>query len=258
MDYADIRITAGDGVVTITLDRPRVHNAVSFGTCGELTHAIAAAGQNPDARVIVLAHTGPYFSSGGDLAGYTGKPQAHFREYTQAFKQLFLAIFDSPRPVVARVKGAVLGGGIGIVAACDLVVSSADAIYRCPEIDVGLWPMMVSPILMRAVGPRRALDLMLTGRPMSAAEAVAAGLVSRAVPADAVDAEVAAVVAALKAKSPLALAMGRRSFHAMADMEMRQALEYTGELLSLLVFSRDGQEGVRAFLEKRKAAWVGH
>jgi enoyl-CoA hydratase/carnithine racemase len=258
MDYADIRVASSDGAVTITLDRPRARNAVSFATCGELTAAITAAGRDPGARVIVLAHTGPYFSSGGDLAGYTGKPQAQFREYTQAFKQLLVAIFDSPRPVVAQVKGSVLGGGIGIVAACDLVVSSSEAVYRCPEIDVGLWPMMVSPILMRAIGARRALDLMLTGRAMSAADAAAAGLVSRVVAPDGVDAEVAAVVTTLKAKSPLALAMGRRSFHVMADMEMRQALEYTGELLSLLVFSRDGQEGVRAFLEKRKAAWLGH
>ncbi len=256
--FSDIRVAQQDGRVTITLDRPAVRNAVRLATCEELTAAISAAGRSPDARVIVLDHTGPYFCSGGDLSGYTGKPQMLFREYTEGFKRLWLAMFSCPRPIVARVAGNVFGGGVGIVAACDLVVSSSEAVYRCPEIDVGLWPMMLSPILMRAIGPRRALDLMLTGRAMEAAEAAQAGLVSRVTAPERLDDEVTAVVDTLASKSPLAVAMGRRSFHAVGDMEIRQALDYTAELLAILVFSQDGQEGVRAFLEKRAPRWVGY
>jgi enoyl-CoA hydratase len=256
--YTDIRVDHREGVVTITLDRPDVRNAVRLLTCEELTTAIGTAGRDADARVIVLDHTGPYFSSGGDLSGYTGKPQMLFREYTEGFKRLWLEMFGCPRPIVARVAGNVFGGGVGIVAACDLVVCSTEVIYRCPEIDVGLWPMMLSPILMRVLGPRRALDLMLTGRAMDAAEAAQAGLVSRLAPPERLDAELAAVVKTLKAKSPVALAMGRRSFHAIGDMEIRQALDHTADLLAILVFSQDGQEGVRAFLEKRAPKWVGY
>jgi len=245
-------------VVTITLDRPSVKNAIRLRTCGELIRALEAADAEPMIRVIVLTHTGRYFSSGGDLAGYTGKPQALFREYTQAFKRLWLCMASCQSPIVARVEGDVLGGGIGVVAACDLVVSASTVAYRCPEIDVGLWPMMVSPILMRVVGPRLALDLMMTGRALSAEEAARAGLISRVVAPGEVGAETARVIDVLAAKSPLALRMGRRSFYAMRDMELAQALEYTGELLALLVFSRDGQEGVRAFLDKRPPEWKGY
>ncbi|MBI1734477.1 MAG: enoyl-CoA hydratase/isomerase family protein [Candidatus Rokubacteria bacterium] len=256
--YEDLHVQAGDGVVTITLDRPRVKNAVRLQTCDELIRCLDAAESDPTTRVIVLAHTGRYFSAGGDLAGYTDKPQAAFREYTQAFKRLWLRMASCQRPIVARVEGDVLGGGLGLVAACDLIVSSATARYRCPEIDVGLWPMMLSPILVRVMGARLALDLMMTGRALSAAEAASAGLISRVVAPEEVAAETARVVAVLAAKSPLALRMGRRSFYAMRDMELGQALEYTGDLLALLVFSHDGQEGVRAFLDKRTPAWRGY
>lgn len=254
----DIRVERSGATATITLARPEVRNAMRLATCLEILHALETVSADPNARVLVISHDGPFFSAGGDLRGYTGRPQAAFREYTDAFRRLWLAMALFPCPIVARVSGHVLGGGIGVVAASDFVVSSEAATYRCSEIDVGLWPMMVSPILARTVGPKRALQLMMTGETLSAGEAKAIGLVSHVTAPSDVDMETWRLVDSLAAKSPFALAMGRRSFAVMSGMELSQAFEYTAEMLALLVFSHDGQEGIRAFFEKRKPIWKGH
>jgi enoyl-CoA hydratase len=168
-----------------------------------------------------------------------------------------LAIRDCPRPVVARVQGLCLAGGLGLALACDLVVASEEAAFGLPEVDIGLWPFMVGALVARHVSPKRALDLMLTGRRVPAAEAYDMGLVSRVVPAAALDETVAEVCAGLAAKSPLVLRRGKAAWYSTEEVALAPALATLQGELSLLTQSKDAVEGVTAFFQKRPPEWTG-
>jgi enoyl-CoA hydratase/carnithine racemase len=162
-----------------------------------------------------------------------------------------------PRPVVARVQGLCLAGGLGLALACDLVVASDNAAFGTPEVDVGLWPFMIGALVARHVSPKRALDLMLSGRRIDAATALDWGLVSRVVPRDGLDEAVAEVAAGLAAKSPLVLRMGKAAWYATEDVALAPALETLQAQLSLLTQSKDAVEGITAFVQKRPPEWTG-
>jgi enoyl-CoA hydratase len=155
------------------------------------------------------------------------------------------------------VQGLALAGGLGLMLACDVVVASETAAFGTPEVDVGLWPFMIGALVARHVSPKRALDLMLTGRRIDAATALEWGLVSRVVPAAAVDATVAEVTAGLAAKSPLVLRLGKAAYYATEDVALAPALEHLQAQLSLLTQSKDAVEGITAFFQKRPPEWTG-
>lgn len=252
--YATILVDVGP-IARVTLNRPDKRNPIGPATCGELVHALAALGADPAVRVVVLTGAGPAFSAGGDLSamgggGGGGVPPASLVDLLTAMHRL-------GKPIVARVHGPALAGGLGLMVACDVVIASDAAAFGTTEIQVGLWPMMITAELVRNIGRKRTLEMMLTGRKLPAAEALAIGLVTEVVPAADLDARVDAVAAALADKSPAALRLGLTAFYASADLDHEPALRYLeGELAKVLALE-DAAEGIAAFLGKRKPVWKG-
>jgi enoyl-CoA hydratase/carnithine racemase len=210
-------------------------------------------------RVVVVTGAGDRaFSAGGDLSGgFVDAPLARHGDRS-ALSDLIRAMRRCPRPIVARVNGHALGGGLGLVAACDLAIAADHALFGTPEIAVGLWPMMITAVL-RPLTPRRPLlEMMLTGRRFGAEEAVELGIINRAVPSADLDRAVEETVAALASQSPAALALGKAAFYAVEDMDLDTALDHLHIGLTAVASTEDAQEGVKAFLEKRDPRWRGY
>lgn len=253
-----IRLEVSGPVATITIDDPERANALSNEAISELAHAVRSACLDDAARVVVVTGAGDRtFSAGGDLAGgFVDEPIAGHGE-RGALADLIRAIRRCPKPVVARVNGHALGGGLGLVAGCDIAIASDEAVFGTPEISVGLWPMMITAVLRPLVPRRPLLEMMLTGRRVGAAEAAKLGIINRAVPADDLDEAVLETVEALGAQSPAILALGKSAFYAVEDMDLDTALDHLHVGLTAVASTEDAQEGVEAFLDKRDPTWRG-
>lgn len=260
-EQAVVKSTVAEGIATLTLNRPARRNALSGGLIRALRAALAAADADPEVRAIVLTGAGEKaFCAGGDLAGGMTGGKAGLPGQI-AEKGLYAELLTDLRrletPVVARLAGDAFGGGVGLFLACDLVVAADDVRVGLPEIKVGLWPMMVTALLVRHVGYKPALEMMMLGEKYPAAEAKAMGLLNRVVPREALDAEVAKVAGALAARSPAVLALGRRAFYETADAAFEPALAALRDRLLLNTLLDDAAEGVMAFIEKRAPEWKG-
>ena len=245
------------GVLTLTIDREERRNALSPEVLTALLSAVRSPGDG--VRVIVITGAGEKaFSAGADLGALNpDATQLELHEGRGMLRELILAIRECPLPVVARVQGLCLAGGFGLMLACDVTVASETVAFGTPEVDVGLWPFMIGALVARHVSPKRALDLMLTGRRIDAATALDWGLVSRVVPAAALDETVAEVTAGLAAKSPLVLRLGKAAYYATEDVALAPALAHLQGQLSLLTQSKDAVEGITAFFQKRPPEWTG-
>jgi enoyl-CoA hydratase len=253
---SDVRYEVEGGAARLTIDREAARNALSPAVVAGLLEGLARADADPAVRVIVLTGAGPkIFCAGGDLGGLSGDGFLGMHEARRGFGQLLLALQGASKPTIARVNGHALAGGLGLVLACDLAVAVDAAGFGTPEIDRGLFPMMVMALLQRHVGRKRALELALTGDRLTAAQALEWGLISRVVPAERLDAETQALAQKLAGKSRAVLALGRRSFFTAEDLPLAQAVEFLSSQLSLNVLAEDAAEGVAAFLEKRPPRW---
>ena len=242
----------------LVIDDPDRRNPLSIALMERFRDALASAGDDSAVRVVVVTGAGDrVFSAGGDLAGnFVDKPlESHHAR--AAFAEVFRLMRRVGKPTIARVNGHALAGGFGLAAACDIVVSSDRARFGMPEIDVGLWPMMISAVLMRCMPRRAVLELMLTGRLIDAEEARTLGAVSRVVPPDRLDEEVEALVEQLAAKSPATIRLGRDAFYAVEDLNFDDALDHLRTGLTSVASTEDAAEGVRAFIEKRPPEWSG-
>ena len=243
----------------LTLHRPAQRNALTPELVAGLRQALARADADPGARVVCLTGSGEQaFCAGADLGRLepsSGALGAH--EARREYAALLLDLGRLGKPIVACVNGSAFGGGLGLVAACDLAVAADDARFGTPEIDLGLFPYMALAPLQRVVGRRAALELALTGRRIDAAEAVRIGLVNAAVPRGQLAARVDALCATLAGKSPAVLRLGRRAFYATQDLPYEQQLEALAAQLSLNALLEDAAEGVAAFLAKRAPEWKG-
>ncbi|MCP3060828.1 enoyl-CoA hydratase-related protein [Myxococcus sp. K38C18041901] len=241
----------------LTIDRPRARNALSPTVVKALMDGLDRADADPAVRVVVLTGAGEkVFCAGGDLgqmAGDGGFLSTH--DGRRSYGKLLARFQEARKPTVARVNGHALAGGLGLVLACDLAVAVEGADFGTPEIDVGLFPMMMMALLQRHVGRKRALELVLTGDKLPAREALALGLINRVVPAAELDGAVAALAGKLAGKSQAVLALGRRAFFTAEDLPLPAALEFLASQLSLNVLADDAGEGVSAFLEKRPPKW---
>jgi len=251
-EYATIAVDEGGPVARITLNRPEKRNPIGPATCGELVAALGALGANPDVRVIVLTGAGTVFSSGGDLAAMQGVSGP-----TATLVDLFTAMHELGKPIIAMVNGPALAGGLGLMVACDLVIASDQAVFGTTEIRVGLWPMMITAEITRSIGRKLALEMMLTGRRLAADEALAAGLVNRLVPPDELEAETLKLAGEIAERSPAAIALGLRAFYRSQDMELVPQLRYLQGELGRVLALEDAAEGIAAFLGKRKPVWKG-
>lgn len=256
MSVPGLQVESDGPVLRLTLDRPERRNALNDTVLEGMTRAVSDPG---DARVILLGSSGEkVFCSGADLAVLGDDATGLERhEGRGGLRRLVVAIRSCPVPVVARVQGLCLAGGVGLALGCDVVLASSSAAFGLPEVDLGLWPFMVSALLAAHVSPKVAIELMLTGRRIDAAEAYAVGLVSRVLPAETFDDEVEATVAALAAKPPVAVRLGKAAFFSALETPLVPALDAMQAQLSLLTTTADAAEGVAAFFGKRSPRWQG-
>lgn len=252
-----------DGVARVTINRPERRNAMSWEVMHGLRRVLARASQDNDVRVVVLAGAGDdAFCAGADLAKMTGadEPDAGVlavHEERGVLAEVFDALWRLGKPTVARVQGFALAGGFGLALACDLVVASDRARFGAPEVNVGLWPYMITVPMVRSMPPKQALELMLTGRIVDAAEGQRLGFVTRVVAPGELDEAVATLAQTLAAKSPAVMRLGRDAFYAVWDMAAPDALAHLHAMLSLTAQTEDAAEGIAAFLEKRAPRWRG-
>jgi enoyl-CoA hydratase/carnithine racemase len=255
----ELEYSVADGVARATINRPERRNAMSFEVMAGLRDAVARARDDSDVHVLVLTGAGDAaFCAGADLgsiAASEGAIAAH--DGRGLLADLFRDLWSLGKPTIARVRGFALAGGFGLAMACDLVVAADDAVFGTPEINVGLWPYMITVPLLRSMPPRVALELMTTGRRVDAGEAMQIGFVNKVVPVAELDGTVDGLAADLAAKSPLIMRLGRDSFYRVLEMETDDALDYLQGMLTVTSLSEDTAEGVAAFAEKRPPRWRG-
>jgi len=255
--YAMIQVAHEGGVVTVTLHNPARKNAIGPAMVNELLHALADAAADATARVIVITGSGDAFCAGGDFAQMTGGAAADALPPKGDYADLLLAMTGSPKPIIARVNGHAMGGGLGLVAASHFAVAARGAKLGTPEVNVGLFPMMIMAVLQRVMPRRRLLEMMLLGERMEADDAAALGLVSRAVDAAELDAAVKQIAERICDKSPITIKLGLEAFAAQDDLDLEAALPMLRERLGACLGTDDAREGLMAFLQKRKPVWTG-
>ena len=255
-----IRISTQGAVATVVLSRPEVRNAFNDEVIAELTEAFARLGDDARVRAIVLMAEGPAYCAGADL-NWMRRMADYSREENEqdADKLAFMlrAIYECPKPTIARVQGDVYAGGIGLVAACDMAVSVDTANYCLSEVKLGLIPATISPYVIRAMGARAAHRYFLTAERFGAAEALRIGFVHEVVSVDALDAKVGELVSALTSASPNAVRECKKLVQDVAERDItRLLIERTVEGIADIRASDEGKEGVQSFLQKRKPAWL--
>ncbi len=258
-DYATIAYAADAPIARVTLNRPDKRNPIGPLTAGELLHAFGRARDDDDIRVIVLTGAGKAFSAGGDLsmmAGGQGGAGESVAEPT-SLVELLIGMHALGTPIIAMVNGHALAGGLGLMVACDLVVASDKATFGTTEIRVGLWPMMITAEITRNIGRKKTLELMLTGKRLSADEAAAIGLINKVVPHDSLETETMALANEIASKSPATIRLGLQAFYASQDMELEPALRYLEGQLGAVLQLEDAREGLTAFFQKRDPVWKG-
>jgi enoyl-CoA hydratase/carnithine racemase len=255
--YRTILFDDSGPVARLTLNRPDKRNPIGPLTCGELRHAFLAAGDNPAVRVVVLTGAGAAFSSGGDLAAMGGAAAPDPEVPPASLVELFLTMHGLGKPIIAMVNGPATAGGLGLMVACDLVVAADTAVMGTTEIAVGLWPMMITAEITRSIGRKKTLEMMLTGAKLTAAEALACGLVNRVVPPVMLETETMKLANEIAERSPAAIALGLRAFYRSADMELEPQLRFLEGELGRVLALEDAAEGISAFLAKRKPVWKG-
>ena len=251
-----IEVASRDGVLTVTLDRPDVRNAFNEVMIEELSHLFA--GLPHDARIVVLTGAGPTFCAGADVQ-WMKKSKDYTEEQNaadaRAMARMYRTIDECPRPLVARVQGAALGGGAGLVACCDVVVAAEGTTFGFTEVRLGIVPANISTFVLPKIGARAARRYFLTGERFDAAEARRIGLVHEVAPPADLDARVEAIVAELRKCGPAAVATAKEIVREVSRLPRDQAIDFTVRTIARARVSPEGQEGLQAFLEKRKPRW---
>jgi enoyl-CoA hydratase/carnithine racemase len=256
-EHRSLRVERNGASTTVVLDRPERRNALSLELMQELTAALRELGGDPEVRAIVLAGAGPAFSAGHDLSEMVGREAAFYDRLFEVCVELMETIQRVPQPVIARVHGMATAAGCQLVAACDLAVAAASARFATPGVRIGLFCSTPMVPLSRAIGRKRALEMLLTGEPIDAATARDYGLVNRVVADDELDGAVAALVERIAASSPLTLRIGKEAFYRQVELAEDDAYELTREVMARNAEAADAQEGMGAFLEKRAPLWTG-
>lgn len=259
MDVSALRIEQKTSVTTVWLARPEVHNAFGAELIAELTEVFNELGAREDTRVIILAGEGPSFSAGADVNWMKRSLEYSVEENladARRLEGLFSSITNCPKPVVARVHGAALGGGAGLVASCDFAVAAEGAKFGFTEVRLGIVPAVISPFVLAKIGPGAARPLFLTGERFDAARALRIGLVHEVTAADVLDATIEKIVKHLLACGPKAVAIAKAIVGSVPHMSRDEASDFTTRLIAETRVTPEAQEGLRAFLEKRSASWA--
>lgn len=253
----DLVSEAADGVVRLTLNRPEKRNALSRELLTQLHEALARIAADATARVVVLAARGPVFCSGHDLGEMVGCSEATYRDLFTACAQVMQQLRRLPQPVLARVHGLATAAGCQLVAACDLAVAAEGALFATPGVKIGLFCTTPMVPLVRAIPPKAALEMLLTGKPIAAQRALELGLVNRVVPPAELDQAVQEYVDAILASSPLTVRLGKAAFYDQLALDEATAYVRATDVMTENALCRDAQEGMTAFLQKRRPTWTG-
>lgn len=246
-------------IARVTLNRPEVHNAFNGDMLEELIEVFTAISANKELRVVVLAGNGKSFCAGADLNWMREVIKFSFEENLRESNRvadMMEAINFCPQAVISKVQGATIGGGTGLVAACDLVIASDKAFFSLAEVKIGLVPACIAPYVIAKVGTGKARECFITGERLSAAKAAQIGLVSEVVTPEELDQRVEVKVTEILQNGPEAVAQAKTLVATVPGMPIAQAKKYTAELIAKLRISPEGQEGMDAFLNRRKAKWV--
>jgi enoyl-CoA hydratase/carnithine racemase len=251
-------LVAREGVVArITLNRPDKRNALSLELMEELIGALDRVAADPDVRAVVIEGAGVAFSAGHDLSEMVGRDLPFYQRLFDVCTELMEKIHRLPQPVIAKVHGIATAAGCQLVAACDLAVAADDARFATPGVKIGLFCSTPMVPLSRAIGRKRALEMLLTGELVDASTALEWGLVNRIVPSEQLDDAVAELVDAIARSSPLTVGIGKEAFYAQVELDEHRAYDLTKAVMAMNSMAADAQEGICAFLEKRQPSWTG-
>jgi len=255
--FRNLLVRREGGTATITLNRPEKRNALSLELMEELISALEQLGAEPEVRAIVVEGAGPAFSAGHDLGEMVARDATFYERLFDVCTVMMETIHRVPQPVIAKVHAMATAAGCQLVASCDLVVAAADAKFATPGVKIGLFCSTPMVPISRAVGRKRALQLLLTGDPIDAQTAADWGLVNLVVPAGELDAAVAALVEKIARSSPLTVGIGKEAFYRQVDESEHGAYELMRKVMAGNALAGDAQEGMSAFLEKRPPEWRG-
>jgi enoyl-CoA hydratase/carnithine racemase len=248
--------TEGD-LAVITLNRPNRRNALSLELMRELIDCLGHIGKDRSLRAVILASAGKVFSSGHDLSEMVGRDINEYRRLFDVCSDLMATIQSVPQPVIAQVQGIATAAGCQLVATCDLAVASNQAAFATPGVKIGLFCTTPMVALSRAIGRKRALQMLLTGEMVDAVTAADWGLVNMVVPAAELAEATRKLARRIAEASPLTVALGKEAFYAQIDLDQPKAYAYAKEVMSMNSLAADAQEGISAFLGKRQPCWVG-
>ena len=254
MDRKSLLYTVKNSIAFFTINREEHRNSISADVVTHFHEYLDDAEKDENVRVVAITGTGEKaFCSGASLGNSMNEENNTFQKYADLLKR----IVSFPKPTVARINGYCLGGGMGLVLACDISIAISDAKFGTPEINVGLWPMMIGALIFRNVPRKKAMKMILLGEKISAHEAEDMGLITQSVPGDRFDSTVNATLDKLILKSPVSIKIGKDAFFKMEGMNFEDAVDYLSTMLMKVASTEDAVEGITAFLEKRNPVFKG-
>jgi len=257
MSYQHLLRSAEGQLGIIRLNRPDRRNALSLDLMRELIDCLEGFAADPSIRTIILAAAGKVFSSGHDLKEMVGRTVTDYRRIFDVCTELMTKIQSTPQPVIAQVQGIATAAGCQLVATCDLAVASEEAQFATPGVKIGLFCTTPMVALSRAVGRKRAMEMLLTGKLVDAATAAEWGLVNHVVPAEQLESETRRLACQIADASSFTVALGKQAYYTQIDLDQPKAYAYAKEVMTMNSLAQDAQEGMSAFLEKRAACWTG-
>jgi len=262
MPYENLLETREGNVAIVTLNRPTRRNALSLALMTELIDCLdniaqRDGGRDAAVRAVILAASGKVFSAGHDLSEMTGRTAADYRRIFDVCTELMTKIQSIPQPVIAEVQGVATAAGCQLVATCDLAVASENAAFATPGVRIGLFCSTPMVAVSRAIGRKRAMEMLLTGTLIDARTAADWGLVNRVVAADQLRSETLGLASKIAEASSFTVGLGKRAFYAQVDLDQSYAYAYAKEVMTMNSLAADAQEGIGAFLEKRAPCWTG-
>jgi enoyl-CoA hydratase/carnithine racemase len=257
MPYQHLVASAEGQLGIITLNRPERRNALSLEMMRELIHCLDETAVASNIRAIIIAASGKVFSAGHDLSEMVGRTVADYRRLFDVCTELMTKIQSVPQPVIAQVQGIATAAGCQLVATCDLAIASDQAAFATPGVKIGLFCTTPMVALSRAVGRKRAMEMLLTGKLVDASTAAGWGLVNRVVPAAELESATRELACKIAEASSFTVALGKQAYYAQIDLDQPKAYAYAKEVMTMNSLAHDAQEGISAFLEKRVACWSG-
>jgi len=257
-DLEQVLLAAAGHIATVTLNRPEQRNPLSATMLRDLASAFTWCRDESDVRVVILTGAGRVFCAGADLSSFDGEMTGLERYRSRdLFVDLFVLMAELGKPIVGRINGHALAGGLGLACSCDMLVAVDTATFGTPEINIGIWPMMIQAILSRNIPRKVLLEMEMLGDRWTADQLHSLGVINRVVPHEQLDPTVTEIAEQLAKKSPVAMRLGRDSFYRQQDMDFRAAIHYLHGQFLLVSQTEDSREGIKAFFEKREPDFKG-